>query len=61
MEAYNRGMIGKKVFDFKQVDRIITIGSDRMMNAVKLARHTIFKNQLKDMLRSAASILQCNV
>ncbi len=61
MEAFNRGMIGKKIFDFKEADRIITIGSDRMMNAVKLARHTIFKNQLKDhvAIGSINSSMQC--
>jgi NADPH-dependent glutamate synthase beta subunit-like oxidoreductase/NAD(P)H-flavin reductase len=45
MLAYAKGELeqdGKKpMFDFKQVNRIIAIGSDRMMAAVKLARHGV--------------------
>src|SRR5581483_4395804 len=38
MKSYAEGKFGEVVFDFKTVDRIIAIGSDRMMAAVKAAR-----------------------
>jgi len=47
IEAYQRGELGDKAIDIKDVDRIIAIGSDRMMAAIKMARH----NQLKDFLK----------
>lgn len=40
MRAYADGRFGAPMFDFRDIDRIIAIGSDRMMNAVKTARHT---------------------
>ncbi len=45
MLAYAKGELepdgGKPMFDFKLVKRIIAIGSDRMMAAVKMARHDV--------------------
>ncbi|HEX8069563.1 MAG TPA: FAD-dependent oxidoreductase [Pyrinomonadaceae bacterium] len=39
MKAYAEGRLGAQLFDLRTVDRIIAIGSDRMMAAVKQARH----------------------
>jgi hypothetical protein len=43
MLAYAKGELepdgGNPMFDFKKINRIIAIGSDRMMAAVKLARY----------------------
>jgi hypothetical protein len=39
MKAYAEGEFGEPLFDLREVDRLIAIGSDRMMAAVKLARH----------------------
>jgi NAD(P)H-flavin reductase/NADPH-dependent glutamate synthase beta subunit-like oxidoreductase len=39
MVAYAEGKFGPPVVPLKDVTRIIAIGSDRMMNAVRLARH----------------------
>ncbi|MFA5908630.1 MAG: FAD-dependent oxidoreductase [Vicinamibacterales bacterium] len=39
MVAYAEGQLGATVVPLKDVTRIIAIGSDRMMNAVRLARH----------------------
>jgi NAD(P)H-flavin reductase len=38
MKAYAEGRLGGPLFYFRQIDRIIAIGSDRMMAAVKAAR-----------------------
>ena len=35
-----------KLFDFKTINRIIAIGSDRMMKAVKESRYTVLKDFL---------------
>ena len=43
MRAYAEGRLGRKLFDLREVDRIIVIGSDGMMAAVKRARHTYLK------------------
>jgi hypothetical protein len=61
MDAFNKGNIEKKLFDFKDVDRLIVIGSDGMMNAVKVARNTIFKDQFKEHIAigSINSPMQC--
>jgi NADPH-dependent glutamate synthase beta subunit-like oxidoreductase/NAD(P)H-flavin reductase len=40
MVAYAEGKLGKQVVELKTVRRVIAIGSDRMMNAVREARHT---------------------
>ena len=48
MVAYGRGELGKQEVPLNEVDRMIVIGSDRMMAAVKAARH----DQLKPFLKS---------
>ncbi|HWS86350.1 MAG TPA: FAD-dependent oxidoreductase [Pyrinomonadaceae bacterium] len=47
MLAYAEGKFGEPVFDLRDVDRIIAIGSDRMMAAVKAARHGVLAEHLK--------------
>ncbi|HJQ33685.1 MAG TPA: FAD-dependent oxidoreductase [Pyrinomonadaceae bacterium] len=47
MLAYAEGAFGSPLFDLKEVDRIIAIGSDRMMAAVKAARHGVLAGHLK--------------
>src|SRR5215213_3301332 len=47
MLAYAEGKFGAPPFDLKEVDRIIAIGSDRMMGAVKAARHGVLAEHLK--------------
>jgi NADPH-dependent glutamate synthase beta subunit-like oxidoreductase/NAD(P)H-flavin reductase len=47
MERYGRGQLGPAPIPLGEVDRIIAIGSDRMMNAVREARTGL----LKDLLR----------
>jgi NADPH-dependent glutamate synthase beta subunit-like oxidoreductase/NAD(P)H-flavin reductase len=41
MVAYAKGELGERVTKFSDVNRIIAIGSDRMMNAVREARHGV--------------------
>jgi NAD(P)H-flavin reductase len=47
MTAYATGKLGEQAIPFTSVDRIIAIGSDRMMAAVALARHNELKPYLK--------------
>jgi NAD(P)H-flavin reductase len=47
MLAYNAGELGKQLVPLSTVDRIIAIGSDRMMAAVKAARHGVLEPHLK--------------
>ncbi|HYE16342.1 MAG TPA: FAD-dependent oxidoreductase, partial [Pyrinomonadaceae bacterium] len=48
MKAYAEGQLGgPPFFDLRDVDRIIAIGSDRMMAAVKAARHGVLAPYLK--------------
>ncbi|MFL6253413.1 MAG: pyridine nucleotide-disulfide oxidoreductase, partial [Pyrinomonadaceae bacterium] len=47
MLAYAEGKFGEPLFDLREVDRIIAIGSDRMMAAVKAARHGVLAQHLK--------------
>jgi NADPH-dependent glutamate synthase beta subunit-like oxidoreductase/NAD(P)H-flavin reductase len=47
MVAYATGELGTQSVDLKQVDRIIAIGSDRMMAAVAHARRTVLAPYLK--------------
>ncbi len=42
MDAYNSGRLGDVDTPFSSVQRLIVIGSDGMMNAVRLARHQRF-------------------
>ncbi len=62
MIAYAEGKLGEQSVDLKDVDRIIAIGSDRMMNGVKEARHTSLKPYLKEQHTAIGSInspMQC--
>ncbi len=47
MQAYASGALGSQPIAFKEGDRIIAIGSDRMMRAVAHARHDLLKPYLK--------------
>jgi NAD(P)H-flavin reductase len=47
MLAYNAGELGETLVPLPSVDRIIAIGSDRMMAAVKAARHGALAPYLK--------------
>jgi NAD(P)H-flavin reductase len=47
MLAYNSGELGTPLVPLPSVDRIIAIGSDRMMAAVKAARHGVLSPYLK--------------
>jgi len=62
MIAYAEGKLGPKAVDLSTVDRIIAIGSDRMMNGVREARHTTLKPFLKPdhvAIGSINSPMQC--
>jgi NADPH-dependent glutamate synthase beta subunit-like oxidoreductase/NAD(P)H-flavin reductase len=62
MEAYASGELGACAIELKQVDRLIAIGSDRMMAAVGAARHTVLKPYMKPDHVGVASInspMQC--
>ena len=62
MIAYAEGKLGDKNVDLKDVDRIIAIGSDRMMNGVKESRFTTLKPYLKEEHTAIGSInspMQC--
>lgn len=62
MIAYAEGKLGEKTVDLKDVDRIIAIGSDRMMNGVRKARHSSLKPYLKEhhvAIGSINSPMQC--
>lgn len=62
MIAYAEGKLGEPRVDLKDVDRIIAIGSDRMMNGVREARHTTLKPFLKPEHTAIGSInspMQC--
>ncbi len=62
MRAYASGELGTQVIPFKDADRIIAIGSDRMMAAVGRARHDMLKPYLKPQHHAIGSInspMQC--
>ncbi|WP_224364659.1 FAD-dependent oxidoreductase [Hyalangium versicolor] len=63
MVAYAQGTLGPQpVISFSQVDRIIAIGSDRMMRAVQEARHGVLQPFLKpehEAIGSINSPMQC--
>jgi len=62
MVAYARGELGVPLVPLESVDRILAIGSDRMMAAVKLARHGVLAPYLKRGHVAIASInspMQC--
>ncbi len=62
MVAYATGKLGEKPFELQTMDRIIAIGSDRMMAAVKAARRNALAPYLKPDHIGIASInspMQC--
>ena len=63
MLAYAKGELSTKpLVSFSQVDRIIAIGSDRMMRAVQEARHGVLQPYLKpehEAIGSINSPMQC--
>ncbi|MGH6718066.1 MAG: FAD-dependent oxidoreductase [Alphaproteobacteria bacterium] len=62
MIAYQEGRLGSKPIDISEVDRIMAIGSDGMMAAVKAARHGPLKRHLKPCHHAIGSInspMQC--
>jgi NAD(P)H-flavin reductase len=62
MRAYASGEMGEQAIAFTQVDRIVVIGSDRMMAAVTAARHGVLKPYLKEHHYAIGSInspMQC--
>ncbi|MEO5726378.1 MAG: pyridine nucleotide-disulfide oxidoreductase, partial [Byssovorax sp.] len=62
MKAYAEGAFGGEMFKLSEVKRIIAIGSDRMMNAVREARHGVlapFLNPKHLGIGSINSPMQC--
>ncbi|MCA1635338.1 MAG: FAD-dependent oxidoreductase [Acidobacteria bacterium] len=62
MKAYAEGELGAALFDLRDVDRMIVIGSDRMMAAVKAARHAVLAPYLSPSHIGVGSInspMQC--
>jgi NAD(P)H-flavin reductase len=62
MAAYASGAVGPQPIAFAAADRLMAIGSDRMMAAVAAARQTVLKAYLKPTHRAFASInspMQC--
>jgi hypothetical protein len=62
MDSYAEGRLGEVTIPLEQVDRIIAIGSDRMMAAVGRARHEVLKPRLKPHHFAVGSInspMQC--
>ena len=62
MEAYASGRLGPPAIRMEDVDRLIAIGSDRMMSAVGRARHDVLKAHMKPHHFAIASInspMQC--
>ncbi len=62
MRRYASGELGDQPIPFSDADRIVAIGSDGMMNAVRLARHSVLKPYLKPDHRALGSInspMQC--
>jgi hypothetical protein len=56
MQACASGALGKQEIPFSSTDRIIAIGSDRMMAAVAQARHGVLQQYLKPTHRAIGSI-----
>jgi len=62
MEAYAAGRLGAQPLDMREADRVIVIGSDRMMAAVARARHAVLEPFLKPEHAAVGSInspMQC--
>ncbi|MDR1529865.1 MAG: FAD-dependent oxidoreductase [Burkholderiales bacterium] len=62
MRAYAEGNLGEQTIPFTDTDRMIVIGSDRMMAAVTAARHGVLAKYLKPTHQAIGSInspMQC--
>lgn len=62
MVAYASGQLGEQAIAFSDAERIIAIGSDKMMAAVARARHEVLKPHLKSCHHAVGSInspMQC--
>jgi NAD(P)H-flavin reductase len=62
MDAYAQGELGPASIRMQDADRLIAIGSDRMMAAVARARHDVLKDHLKPQHLAIGSInspMQC--
>jgi hypothetical protein len=62
MDAYATGRLGERMLMLDDADRLIAIGSDRMMAAVARARHDVLKAHLKPRHLAIGSInspMQC--
>jgi len=62
MDAYAQGRLGPPSIRMQDADRLIAIGSDRMMAAVARARHDVLKDHLKPhhfAIGSINSPMQC--
>jgi NADPH-dependent glutamate synthase beta subunit-like oxidoreductase/NAD(P)H-flavin reductase len=62
MRAYAEGKLGEQAIPYKDTDRMIVIGSDRMMAAVAAARHGVLAAHLKPTHQAIGSInspMQC--
>jgi len=61
MQAYASGRLGDVPIPLCAIDRIISIGSDRMMGAVAVARRTVLRDLLKEhkAIGSINSPMQC--
>ena len=62
MDAYAEGLLGECTIELREADRIIAIGSDRMMAAVGRARHEVLRKHLKThhfAIGSINSPMQC--
>ena len=62
MVAYAEGQLGEQRVPLQGMSRMIVIGSDRMMAAVKAARHGVLKPYLRQNHTAIASInspMQC--
>jgi hypothetical protein len=62
MHAYASGALGEQPIPFRAADRVMAIGSDRMMAAVAHARHDLLQPYLKPGHRGIGSInspMQC--
>jgi hypothetical protein len=62
MRSYAEGALGEQAIAFAQCDRIVAIGSDRMMAAVAAARHGVLRPHLKPHHFAVGSInspMQC--
>lgn len=62
MVSYAKGDLGPVGIQLKEADRIVAIGSDGMMNAVRQARFDVIKDHVKDghvAIGSINSPMQC--